>query len=650
MPIAAACLALAALVSEPPAPPAVAPSLAPFTRDAEGRGLEGQVVADTGRERVQRVAVLPDRTTGRAWGIPYLRAAVADLNVARPDAVFTVGDMVQGYTRSIERYEGEVDEYLGIVGALRGMRFYPTAGNHDVISGSRAAGDASFAQRYRARFGPLWYAVDLDLATAIILFSDDALDGRTMAFAPAQMAWLESELPRAAARGKPIFLLMHRPMWRYASVKWGERVQPILEKAGVDAVIAGHFHSMQRDPDVGGVQYHILGTCGGMIDQPPLAGQLQHLTFVDCTEGGALRVWHQPVGLVLPEDFVLRVDQDRVHALRNPDPAVRASGAVPDPAAIARPTTARAVLAVRNPTDVPITVTLDPPGLVEGPDGRIAWWISGLGGLAGASPGAGSNGWTSHTLADTDNSHTMAREVRATARAARGALRASVPPKGEATVEVPVTILPQPGTTLPPQLDVYATFADSKGRTVPVYLPTRLPVDRRLSLPATRDAASEMPVLAWDYSPYDTREANPTVRLWIEGDALLAEVDVPDAHLTGAPEWSTPDAARRRDPIADAVSVKIESRDAGGRLVDEPFHWEPFTTGARLEDGGLAELRRRDDGGWSATLRLPLRGRTLERLQVGVADNDETYHTQWRWLAPGGRAGSWAAAAGGTAP
>jgi hypothetical protein len=96
--------------------------------------------------------------------------------------------------------------------------------------------------------------------------------------------------------------------------------------------------------------------------------------------------------------------------------------------------------------------------------------------------------------------------------------------------------------------------------------------------------------------------------------------------------------------------VKIESRDAGGRLVDEPFHWEPFTTGARLEDGGLAELRRRDDGGWSATLRLPLRGRTLERLQVGVADNDETYHTQWRWLAPGGRAGSWAAAAGGTAP
>jgi hypothetical protein len=33
-----------------------------------------------------------------------------------------------------------------------------------------------------------------------------------------------------------------------------------------------------------------------------------------------------------------------------------------------------------------------------------------------------------------------------------------------------------------------------------------------------------------------------------------------------------------------------------------------------------------------------------------VADNDDTYHTQWRWLAPGGRSGSWAATTGGTAP
>jgi len=182
---------------------------------------------------------------------------------------------------------------------------------------------------------------------------------------------------------------------------------------------------------------------------------------------------------------------------------------------------------------------------------------------------------------------------------------------------VPVTILPRPDAALPPQLDVYATFVDSKGRTVPVYLPTRLPVERTITLPGSRDGSAPMPVLAWDYSPYDTREANPTVRLWVEGDALVAEVDVPDAHLTGAPAWSAPDPSRRRDPIADAVAVTVESRDASGRVLDEAFHWEPFTPGAALEDGGRAEVQRREDGGWTALLRLPLRGRTVARLQVG---------------------------------
>ena len=41
-----------------------------------------------------RIAILPDRTTGRDWGLPYLKSAVADLNRMQPDAVFTVGDMV----------------------------------------------------------------------------------------------------------------------------------------------------------------------------------------------------------------------------------------------------------------------------------------------------------------------------------------------------------------------------------------------------------------------------------------------------------------------------------------------------------------------------------------------------------------------------
>ncbi|MFM1935396.1 MAG: hypothetical protein RI990_355, partial [Planctomycetota bacterium] len=33
--------------------------------------------------------------------------------------------------------------------------------------------------------------------------------------------------------------------------------------------------------------------------------------------------------------------------------------------------------------------------------------------------------------------------------------------------------------------------------------------------------------------------------------------------------------------------------------------------------------------------------RRITALQVGVADNDDTFHTQWRWMAPGGAKGRW---------
>ncbi|MEY4810980.1 MAG: hypothetical protein RI986_1318, partial [Planctomycetota bacterium] len=378
-----------------------------FQADDSGRATDGQVVKDGARPRVQRIAILPDRTTGRAWGIPYLRAAVEDLNIVRPDAVFTVGDMVQGYTRSTSVWNNEADEYLGAVGKLTAA-FYPTAGNHDVISGTRTAGDATFAEKYRQRFGPVWYSVELDLATVLVLFSDEGLGDSKMGFSDAQIAWLSGALQSASKRNQPIFLLMHRPMWRYPSVKWNDRVQPLLEKAGVDAVIAGHFHALQREADVGGVQYHILGTCGGMIDQHPLAGQMQHLTFVDCTSEGALRVWHQPVGLVLPEDFVIRTDQDRVYALRDPVPAVRTAGKLADPSTLTAPTEAVAQFVVKNPIDVPIHVTLDPPGVLRNANGPAVWWTAGRAGQGTPGTTGGMNGWTSHTLADVDYASTMA--------------------------------------------------------------------------------------------------------------------------------------------------------------------------------------------------------------------------------------------------
>jgi hypothetical protein len=615
--------------------PAINPLTPGFRRDGDGRAVDGQSVRDPARQRVQRIAILPDRTTGRDWGLPYLEAAVEDLNIVRPDAVFTVGDMVQGYTRDRERWEREVGDYLSRVGRLV-PAFYPTPGNHDVISGTRSPADRTFADLYRERFGPVYYSVELDLATAIILFSDEGLGDGKIVLGDEQLAWLSRALDAAKARGKPIFLLMHRPLWRSASVRWQERVQPLLERAGADAVIAGHFHALQRDPDVNGVQYHIVGTCGGMIDQHPLAGQLQHLTFVDCTEGGALRVWHQPVGLVLPEDFVTRADQDRVWKLRE-SRTVRATG-LARAAAGGDPRTAEATLEVRNPIDLPITLTLAPPGVISAPGRAPLWWTAGRAGRGTPGAPAGANGWTSHARADVDNPHTM--PLDAAAEADPAAINAELAPGESRTLRFPVR-LPEPdaASRSAPQLELYATFTDGKGRTVPVWLPTRLPVERSVRAAPALDAAERLPALAWDYSPYDTREANPSVRVAIVSDGTLqVEVEVPDELAAGAPAWTEPDDARRSNPHADAVRV-IVSGERGIR----DLLFEPFTPGGSSGPAGArCESSRTPAGGWSARIAVDTSGiGRPTALQVGVADNDDTFHTQWRWLAPRGAAGSW---------
>ena len=90
------------------------------------------------------------------------------------------------------RYDREIDEYLHVIRPISD-RFYPTPGNHDVISGDRDPEDTRFAERYRQRFGPLHYSVEVDDATVIVLFSDESMGDGALRLSDEQLAWLEQE-------------------------------------------------------------------------------------------------------------------------------------------------------------------------------------------------------------------------------------------------------------------------------------------------------------------------------------------------------------------------------------------------------------------------------------------------------------------------
>jgi predicted phosphodiesterase len=637
-----AVLALSSLFALQAPPPAAAPAppqLSPrFERDSSGSAKDGQAIALANAPRRQLIAIIPDRTTGRDWGLRYLAEAVDDFNRVKPDAVFCVGDLVQGYSRDHKHVEREHADFLEIVGRLNAP-FFPTAGNHDLVSGKRDSKDRSFADDYRARFGPLYYSVELELASFVILNSEDG-DGEISAgFSDAQLAWLDRTLEKLAMRGRPIVLLFHRPLWDHKPTRWDERVQPMLLRHGVDFVIAGHYHALQSLPARDGIPFLILGTCGGAIDQHPLTGQLQHTTFLVIDDGGKIEPYHQIAGTTLPVDWMTQEDQARAYKLKADKDAVTIRGAVPDPHGV--PTEGTVEVVLSNPLDRPIEWRFSTPG-------QPAPWL-----VTDRDPRGQpiERLWTSRTGIDTFNPNTT--DIASPFELGFPTDPVVVEPGGRATVRVAVRADAQASPPEPAPFEVTASYEDSKLRKVPILFRERVPLARRIDLGTSMAAAAEYPIAVWQWSEYDTAEANANARFAQGASGAIVEIalTVPDLRISGDAKPRDTKSSLD-DPLGDAVRLVLgEGAEAREYLVtlegDGPAGPTTPRVRALARDGktlasteAVSAVFTRLATAWS--LQLSVRADALPEgtrlndlpVNVGVADNDETFHTQWRWLAP----------------
>ncbi len=245
-------------------------------------------------------ALAPEQTLSKE----FLRSAVDQLNLLRPDFVLTTGNLIPGLTRDGKTYAGEALALQDSLAALK-MPWFPCAGQTDIESGTRDPADRRFEALYQKYIGPRYYAFTAGDLHVIVLDSETAGNagesgggggggGWGGGIDDVQYHWLEADLDRAFAgdsAGPPrwVIVLLHRPLWRVDQPHgdphadgW-KRVhtlladfnrRPVVNVEGmggggpvssgtaaprVVAVIAGSERAYSLDPTRDGIRYYSLG-------------------------------------------------------------------------------------------------------------------------------------------------------------------------------------------------------------------------------------------------------------------------------------------------------------------------------------------------------------------------------------------------------
>ncbi|WP_243302737.1 metallophosphoesterase [Geothrix oryzisoli] len=232
-----------------------------------------EAAAHARKPGAHRMIVFGDAANGSKEQGAIAKAVAA----AAPDAVFIVGDLVYGRGRASEYRTRFFPAYNGEeVPLMRSVPFLGVPGNHDVPFKGLGDAAAYFAYWSQPLNGPALKAGDPGAAPAIPGLHDAVVAAAGPAFprmasfsfdygkvhwtvldsnayadweSPALRAWLEADL-KAAQHATWRIVALHHPLFQssrsHMDDQWMRPLSPVLEKYGVDLVLAGHVHNYQR--------------------------------------------------------------------------------------------------------------------------------------------------------------------------------------------------------------------------------------------------------------------------------------------------------------------------------------------------------------------------------------------------------------------
>ncbi len=231
--------------------------------------LPGSTKAWTGRalpapDQALRFAAFGDS----GWGNSAQRRVAEVLERSDPHLALLLGDIV--YHKGADK---DYDEkyFRPYARLLSRLPFYPAVGNHDYGFKDLARGRRRFEEAYQRVFRkPPFYSFDAGPVHFVALDTNEAYE--ISAAAPigresAQRRWLEEDLKAAKAPWKIVF--MHVPLYSIhdhgdnASLR--ASLEDLLQRQGVDVVLAGHDHEYLRSKPMGGIAHLIVGTGGAPL-------------------------------------------------------------------------------------------------------------------------------------------------------------------------------------------------------------------------------------------------------------------------------------------------------------------------------------------------------------------------------------------------
>jgi len=566
------------------------------------------------------VAILADRTTGPDSGLAVLERAVAEINLLKPDLVVHIGDFVPGYIRDMNQWEQDIQRVKGILARLEAPLF-PLAGNHDVITGTGDPNDRRGEELYKRYFGPLYYSFDYRDTHFVCLYTEETLESDPR-FSKAQLDWLEKDL--AGSKAGRIFIFLHKPVWEYPNAGW-DAVHALLRQHPVRAVIAGHFHHYYKSESRDGIQYYVLGVTGGRTFSPELAGGLEHYCMLRIDAAGFRLALLRPGG-VIADDYITNTDyknMERLRLLSGAETGVE----VPIRSPELGPTDGQAAVVVTNPLAMPLRAAVT--GVARG-------------GL-----------WTFQPPTQS----------------------LLIGPGGREHVQVGIRSPQVEAERLVvPEVEVQYTYVDSKGRTVPITLPRRIPLFREVHVglseaPVSLDGEAneaawrEAPVVStsvWQATPFETGKPGPTFRLIAARTGLYFYAESADAIISNF---------RGSRILSDALFIGATSAaqnpEGNGKalpvVVIFPFGpagseealratWDPKSPAGAPAQGVRVAAKVLDDRkGWHCEGFVPWAALLGEgsgapqdlRFNIGAWDNDGDFFTELFSWAPTGDATEW---------